>query len=114
MTRADLTGGGSRLPGTHERSSTVHYRARYDDGAFWPVPARPPGSSDDFAILDDALRAPANRLLLYNQWMVREALMVACSTWVRDTDASRMRINGLGVPAGQLRELRDTIGTVTP
>ena len=60
----------------------------------------------------EELRQRGRRLLLYHQWMLREALTVACSTRVRDPSNSRLRINGLGAPADELRELRDNIRTV--
>jgi hypothetical protein len=52
-------------------------------------------------------RDQARRLLLYHQWMLREALKVACS--VRPADSNALRINGLGAPADKLRELRGEI-----
>jgi hypothetical protein len=65
---------------------------------------------DDLALDQDLdeLRDPVRRLLLYHQWMLREALKVACSP-ARASSASRLRINGLGAPANQLRDLRDEI-----
>ena len=57
----------------------------------------------------DELRDQARRLLLYHQWMLREALTAACSVHVRTSSTARLRINGLGAPADKLRELRDEI-----
>jgi hypothetical protein len=54
-------------------------------------------------------RDRAGPLLLYHQWMLREALTVACSVHARDAGTARCRINGLGAPANMLRELRDEI-----
>jgi hypothetical protein len=53
----------------------------------------------------DEVRDRARRLLLYHQWMLREALTAACSA----SGIARLRINGLGAPANKLRELRDEI-----
>lgn len=41
-------------------------------------------------------RDRAGRLLLYHQWMLREALLAACSVHGRDRDTGRGWINGLG------------------
>ena len=53
----------------------------------------------------DEVRDQARGLLLYHQWMLREALSAACSP----SGIARLRINGLGAPANRLRELRDEI-----
>jgi hypothetical protein len=69
---------------------------------------------DDLELDQDLeeLRDRARRLLLYHQWMLREALIVACSIHASGASTARMRINGLGAPANKLRELRDEIRTL--
>jgi hypothetical protein len=54
-------------------------------------------------------RDRASRLLLYHQWMLREALTAACSVQMHDSGTPPCRINGLGAPADRLRDLRDEI-----
>jgi len=53
-------------------------------------------------------RARAARLLAYDLWMLRESLDLAFTVH-RDsrTEAARLRLNGLGRPADDLRRLRD-------
>ncbi|WP_367324889.1 hypothetical protein [Streptomyces sp. HUAS ZL42] len=55
-------------------------------------------------------QAYAGRLLAYDQWMVRQALDLAFTVH-RDprVEAARLRINGLGRPADELRRLRDSV-----
>ncbi|MCN9242293.1 hypothetical protein NGF19_16085 [Streptomyces sp. RY43-2] len=57
-----------------------------------------------------AARAHAGRLLAYDQWMVRQAMDLAftahADAW---TEAARLRLNGLGRPADELRRLRDRL-----
>lgn len=60
----------------------------------------------------DELREQASRLLLYHQWMLREALTAACSARAARSGRSGYRINGLGAPANRLRELRDGLATL--
>jgi|GEM_PF-3488356 len=55
-------------------------------------------------------RARAARLLAYDLWMLRESLDLAFTVH-RDsrTEAARLRLNGLGRPADDLRHLRDDL-----
>ncbi|MGW3241611.1 hypothetical protein [Streptomyces sp. NPDC001070] len=56
------------------------------------------------------LREEAVRLVMYDHWMVRQALNLAFSAHVdARTEAARLRLNGLGAPADRLRELRDRV-----
>jgi len=55
-------------------------------------------------------RAHAGRLLDYDQWMVRQAMNLAFTVHADErTEAARMRLNGLGRPADELRRLRDLL-----
>jgi hypothetical protein len=50
----------------------------------------------------------AARLLAYQQWMLRQALdLVFTAHPDARTEAARLRLNGLGRPADDLRRLRD-------
>jgi hypothetical protein len=66
---------------------------------------------DELALADDLddLRDAARRLLLYHQWMLREALARASSVRRTRAGVDRCRINGLGAPADRLRDLRDSV-----
>jgi hypothetical protein len=56
------------------------------------------------------LREEAVRLVMYDHWMVRQALNLAFSAHAdARTEAARLRLNGLGAPADRLRELRDRV-----
>jgi hypothetical protein len=59
--------------------------------------------------LDD-LREQARCLLLYHQWMLREALAATSAVGRPRVPERGVRINGLGAPANRLRLLRDEIG----
>ncbi|MDR3080775.1 MAG: hypothetical protein LBV60_07575 [Streptomyces sp.] len=55
-------------------------------------------------------RARAGRLLDYDQWMVRQAMDLAFTVHANArTEAARLRLNGLGRPADELRRLRDLL-----
>ncbi|MFC3572501.1 hypothetical protein ACFOZ0_04230 [Streptomyces yaanensis] len=55
-------------------------------------------------------RARAGRLLAYHQWMVRQAMDLAFTAHAdARTEAARLRLNGLGRPADDLRGLRDLL-----
>ncbi|MGW3499013.1 hypothetical protein [Streptomyces sp. NPDC001020] len=55
-------------------------------------------------------RARAGRLLAYDQWMVRQAMNLAFTVHAdARTEAARLRLNGLGRPADELRGLRDLL-----
>ncbi|MDH6519256.1 hypothetical protein M2163_003759 [Streptomyces sp. SAI-135] len=57
-----------------------------------------------------AAQARAARLLAYDLWMLRASMNLACTTHPVDrTEAARLRLNGLGRPADDLRRLRDTL-----
>ncbi|MFG2639155.1 hypothetical protein ACGFX8_36815 [Streptomyces sp. NPDC048362] len=56
------------------------------------------------------IQARADQLLAYDQWMVRQSLNLAFTAHPdARTEAARLRINGLGRPAGDLRRLRDAL-----
>jgi hypothetical protein len=66
----------------------------------------------DDLVLDaewEQVRERAGVLLLYHQWVLREALSVAFSLHIKASGRARYRINGLGEPADRLRELRGII-----
>ncbi|MFF4028399.1 hypothetical protein ACFYZ2_01270 [Streptomyces sviceus] len=57
-----------------------------------------------------AAQARAVRLLAYDLWMLRASMNLACTVRPGDrTEAARLRLNGLGRPADDLRRLRDTL-----
>ncbi|MGC0340992.1 hypothetical protein [Streptomyces sp. SLBN-8D4] len=57
-----------------------------------------------------AVQARAARLLAYDLWMLRASLNLAFTVRpVERTEAARLRLNGLGRPADDLRRLRDTL-----
>ncbi|MFI5683455.1 hypothetical protein [Streptomyces sp. NPDC051636] len=56
------------------------------------------------------VQAYAGRLLAYDQWMLRQSLDLAFRAHPDPrTEAARLRINGLGRPADDLRRLRDAL-----
>jgi len=62
-----------------------------------------------------AAQARAGRLLAYDLWMLRASMNLAFTTRPVDrTEAARLRINGLGRPADDLRELRDALRAELP
>ena len=81
------------------RQSVVLYRLR--------------GRVCELAVTDADLveaQAYAGRLLAYDQWMVRQALNLAFTVHPDPrVEAARLRINGLGRPADELRRLRDAV-----
>ncbi|MDH6449897.1 MULTISPECIES: hypothetical protein [unclassified Streptomyces] len=59
-----------------------------------------------------AAQARAARLLAYDLWMLRASMNLTCTVRPVDrTEAARLRLNGLGRPADDLRRLRDTLRT---
>ncbi|MFI0514587.1 hypothetical protein ACH3Y9_36265 [Streptomyces sp. WSLK1-5] len=55
-------------------------------------------------------QAHAARLLAYDLWMLRASMNLAFTARPVDrTEAARVRLNGLGRPADDLRRLRDTL-----
>lgn len=57
-----------------------------------------------------AAQVYVGRLLEYDQWMVRQSLNLAFTVHHdARTEAARLRINGLGRPADDLRRLRDAL-----
>ncbi|MFI6434336.1 hypothetical protein [Streptomyces sp. NPDC050759] len=57
-----------------------------------------------------AAQARAARLLAYDLWMLRASMNLAFTVRPVDrTEAARLRLNGLGRPADDLRRLRDTL-----
>ncbi|MCX5258895.1 hypothetical protein OOK27_32985 [Streptomyces canus] len=57
-----------------------------------------------------AAQARAGRLLAYDLWMLRASMNLAFTTRPVDrTEAARLRLNGLGRPADDLRRLRDSL-----
>lgn len=59
-----------------------------------------------------AAQARAARLLAYDLWMLRASMNLAFTVRPADrTEAARLRLNGLGRPADDLRRLRDTLRT---
>lgn len=57
-----------------------------------------------------AAQARAARLLAYDLWMLRASMNLAFTARPVDrTEAARLRLNGLGRPADDLRRLRDTL-----
>ncbi|MEU1481057.1 hypothetical protein [Streptomyces sp. NPDC005760] len=57
-----------------------------------------------------AAQARAARLLAYDLWMLRASMNLAFTTRPVDrTEAARLRLNGLGRPADDLRRLRDSL-----
>lgn len=71
------------------------------------------GRVRDLPLTDPELveaQAYAGRLLAYDQWMVRQALNLAFTVHPdARTEAARLRLNGLGRPADELRRLRDAL-----
>jgi hypothetical protein len=71
------------------------------------------GRVHDLPLTDPDLveaQAYAGRLLAYDQWMLRQALDLAFTVHHdARTEAARLRINGLGRPADDLRRLRDAV-----
>lgn len=62
-----------------------------------------------------AAQAHAARLLAYDLWMLRTSLNLAFTAHhAARTEAARLRLNGLGRPADDLRRLRDTLRTELP
>ncbi|MET7688156.1 hypothetical protein ABZT06_09280 [Streptomyces sp. NPDC005483] len=62
-----------------------------------------------------AAQAGAARLLAYDLWMLRASMNLAFTTRPVDrTEAARLRLNGLGRPADDLRRLRDTLRAELP
>ncbi|MET7735877.1 hypothetical protein ABZT02_31610 [Streptomyces sp. NPDC005402] len=62
-----------------------------------------------------AAQARAARLLAYDLWMLRASMNLAFTTRPVDrTEAARLRLNGLGRPADDLRRLRDTLRAELP
>jgi len=58
------------------------------------------------------IRAHAARLLAYDLWMLRESLDLAFTVHPGPrTEAARLRLNGLGRHADELRHLRDGLRT---
>ncbi|MER7563134.1 hypothetical protein ACGFWE_11970 [Streptomyces sp. NPDC048523] len=57
-----------------------------------------------------AAQARAARLLAYDLWMLRASMNLAFTVRPVDrTETARLRLNGLGRPADDLRRLRDTL-----
>ncbi|MEU0945185.1 hypothetical protein ABZ379_20655 [Streptomyces canus] len=57
-----------------------------------------------------AAQARAARLLAYDLWMLRASMNLAFTARPVDrTETARLRLNGLGRPADDLRRLRDTL-----
>jgi hypothetical protein len=73
------------------------------------------GRVRELAVTDADLveaQAYAGRLLAYDQWMVRQALNLAFTVHPdARVEAARLRLNGLGRPADDLRRLRDAVRT---
>ncbi|WP_329598635.1 hypothetical protein OIE43_28740 [Streptomyces pseudovenezuelae] len=62
-----------------------------------------------------AAQARAARLLAYDLWMLRASMNLAFTVRPGDrTEAARLRLNGLGRPADDLRRLRDTLRAELP
>ena len=62
-----------------------------------------------------AAQAHAARLLSYDLWMLRASMNLACAIRpAARTEAARLRLNGLGRPADDLRRLRDTLRAELP
>ncbi|NEB02396.1 hypothetical protein G3I78_25510 [Streptomyces sp. SID13726] len=62
-----------------------------------------------------AARTRAACLLAYDLWMLRTSLNLAFTVHpVARTEAARLRLNGLGRPADDLRHLRDTLRAELP
>ncbi|OIJ69005.1 hypothetical protein WN71_005865 [Streptomyces mangrovisoli] len=56
------------------------------------------------------IRTRAERLLAYDQWMVRQSLDLAFAVQRSSRiEAARLQLNGLGRPADELRRLRDAL-----
>lgn len=56
------------------------------------------------------LQERASRLLTYQEWMLHQAVNLATSLQTdARVEAARLRLNGLGAPAADLRELRDEV-----
>ncbi|MEW2081015.1 hypothetical protein [Streptomyces sp. NPDC005283] len=58
------------------------------------------------------LQEHASRLLSHHEWLLHQAVNLASSPSTDRVEAARLRLNGLGAPASELRELCDEVQTM--